>query len=250
MEISKALLDTLLAGAANLHPQMPVRPFPRPARRARAVSAAIGRFDRTPHHTGAVEPGTAAAPTASVVAMATDASHATAPLPAPPAPPAGKPRARGRSDDPGPSSSVDSMDHDDDHRGGVSQEAPKKRRSSIACDAPPGAAQVARARAAALPPDVAHRCARARPHARTTCRRLRCGAGCCRCFCCTGRALHVGRAAAHGAGLAVVCRPLRPPRACARARSTGLRPGYGCSPAMTRWLTMPSVLTALRRKAR
>ena len=48
MEISKALLDTLLAGAANLHPQMPVRPFPRPARRARAVSAAIGRFDRTP----------------------------------------------------------------------------------------------------------------------------------------------------------------------------------------------------------
>ena len=48
MEISKALLDTLLAGAANVHAAMPVRPFPRPARRARAVSAAIGRFDRTP----------------------------------------------------------------------------------------------------------------------------------------------------------------------------------------------------------
>ena len=51
MEISKALLDTLLAGAANLHPQMPVRPFPRPARRARAVFAAPGRF----HHTAITE---------------------------------------------------------------------------------------------------------------------------------------------------------------------------------------------------
>ncbi len=181
--------------------------------------------------------------------MATDASDTTAHRPAPPAPPAGKPRARGRSDEAGPSS-VDSMDHDDKHRGGLSEEAPEKRRRAIACDAPPGAAQVARARAAALPPDVAHRCARARPHARTTCRRLCCGAGWCGCFCCTERALHVDRAAAYGAGLAVICQPLRPPRACARARSTGLRPSYGCSPAVTQWLTMPSVLTALRRKAR
>ena len=38
MEISKALLDTLLAGAANLHPQMPVRPFPTPrSPRARRI---------------------------------------------------------------------------------------------------------------------------------------------------------------------------------------------------------------------
>ena len=48
MEISKALLDTLLAGAANVHAAMPVRPFPRPARRARAVSAAVGRCDHPP----------------------------------------------------------------------------------------------------------------------------------------------------------------------------------------------------------
>ena len=34
------------------------------ARHSRAVSAAIGRFDRTPHHTGAAEPATAAAPAA------------------------------------------------------------------------------------------------------------------------------------------------------------------------------------------
>ena len=95
--------------------------------------------------------------------MATDASHATAPLPAPPAPPAGKPRARGRSDEAGPSN-VDSMDHDDDPRGGLSEAAPEKRRRAIACDAPPGAAQVARARAAALPPDA---CTDAHVHART-----------------------------------------------------------------------------------
>ena len=150
--------------ATDFQPAMPVRPLPRPARRARAVSAAIGRFDHPPLHRGALETAPAAAAAAPDAAMATDASDATVSLPAPPAPPAGKPRARGRSDDPGPSSSVDSMDHDDDHRGGVSEEAPKKRRSSIACDAPPGAAQVARARAAALPPDA---CTDAHVHART-----------------------------------------------------------------------------------
>jgi hypothetical protein len=31
-----------------VHAAMPVRPFPRPARRARADSAAIGRFDHPP----------------------------------------------------------------------------------------------------------------------------------------------------------------------------------------------------------
>ena len=49
---------------ANAQAVMPVRLFPRPACRVRAVSAAIGRFDRTPHRTGAVEPATAAAPAA------------------------------------------------------------------------------------------------------------------------------------------------------------------------------------------
>ena len=135
----------------------------------------------TPLHRGALETAPAAGTAAPDVAMATDASDTTAPRPAPPAPPAGKPRARGRSDEAGPSN-VDSMDQDDEHRGGLSEIAPEKRRRAIACDAPPGAAQVARARAAALPPDVAHRCARARPHARTTCRRLRCGAGRCDCL--------------------------------------------------------------------
>ena len=50
-----------LVAGANVQAAMPVRLFPRPARRALAVSAAIGRFDRTPHHTGAAEPATAAA---------------------------------------------------------------------------------------------------------------------------------------------------------------------------------------------
>jgi hypothetical protein len=85
--------------------------------------------------------------------MATDASDAPASLPASPAPPAGEPCACVRSDDRGPSS-VDSMDHDDEHQGGLSEEAAKKRHKAIACDAPPSAAQVARARAAALPPDA------------------------------------------------------------------------------------------------
>ncbi len=54
-----------------------------------------------------------------------------------------------------------------------------------------------------------HRCAR---HARTTCTRLRCGAGCFGGLCCTDRALHVGRAAACLAGPAAVCLPLHKPR--------------------------------------
>ena len=61
-----------------------------------------------------------------------------------------------------------------------------------------------------------HRCAR---HARTSCTRLRCGAGCFGGLGCTDRALHVGRAAACLAGPAAVCLPLHPPVACARARS-------------------------------
>ena len=53
-----------------------------------------------------------------------------------------------------------------------------------------------------------HRSAR---HARTTCTRLRCGAGCCGRFGCTDRALHVGRAAARLAGPAAVCLPAAAP---------------------------------------
>ncbi len=34
------------------------------------------------------------------------------------------------------------------------------------------------------------------------------------------------------------CLPLHPPCVCTHARSTGLRPGYGCSPAMPNWLRM------------
>ena len=75
---------------ANLQAAMPVRPLPRPALRARAVSPAIGRFDRPPIHRGALEPAPAAGTAAPNDAMATDASHATVRLPAPPAPPAGK----------------------------------------------------------------------------------------------------------------------------------------------------------------
>jgi hypothetical protein len=71
---------------------------------------------------------------------------------------------------------------------------------------PPGS----HAHAPQLPPSrCVHRSAR---HARTTCTRLRCGAGCCGRFGCTDRALHVGRAAARLAGPAAVCLPLHPPR--------------------------------------
>ena len=175
---------------------MTVRPFPRPARRALAVFHRHRALGSHPLHTSALETAAAAGTAAPDVAMETGGSHATVRLPAPPAPPAGKP-------------------------------PPQLCLPMLRTDA--------------------H--VHARTHAQLV-RRLRCGAGCCGCFCCTQRALHFGRAAAYGAGLAVVCRPLRPPRACARARSTGLRPGYGCSPAVTQWLTMPSMLTALRRKAR
>ena len=44
------------------------------------------------------------------------------------------------------------------------------------------------------------------------------------------------------------CPPLHPPVACACARSTGLRPGYGCSPAVPNRLRMPAMLAALRRQ--
>ena len=143
-------------------------------------------------------------------------SDAGAPL----APPVGETRARGRSDEAGPSN-VDSMDHDGKHRGGLSGEAPKKRHKAIACDAPPSAAQVARCTRRSSASRCVHRCARARPHARTTCRRLRCGAGCRGDFGCTDR---VDLAAACGAGLAAVCLPLHPSRACARFDRPSTRP--------------------------
>ncbi len=89
------------------------------------------------------------------------------------------------------------------------------------------------------PSRCVQRCAR---HTRTTCTRLRCGAGCFGGLCSTDRALHVGRAAARLAGPAAACLPLHPPRTRAHARSTGLRPGYGCSPAMPNWLRIPAML--------
>ena len=70
---------------------------------------------------------------------------------------------------------------------------------------PPGS----HAHAPQLPPSrCVHRSAR---HARATCTRLRCGAGCCGGFGCTDRALHVGRAAARLAGPAAVCLPAAAP---------------------------------------
>jgi hypothetical protein len=56
-----------------------VRPLSRPARRALAISAAIGLFDRTPHHTSAVGTAAAAAPV-DAEAMDTAAIHTTASL--------------------------------------------------------------------------------------------------------------------------------------------------------------------------
>ena len=86
--------------------------------------------------------------------------------------------------------------------------------ATVRPSAPPAGKPRARAAALSLP-----MCAPMRTHARTSCTRLRCGAGCFGGFCCTDRALHVGRAAACLAGPAAVCLPLHPPVACARARS-------------------------------
>jgi len=60
--------------ATDFQAAIPVRPLPSPTRRARAVSAAIGRFDR-------VGTAAAAAPV-DADAMDTAAIHTTAPLPA------------------------------------------------------------------------------------------------------------------------------------------------------------------------
>ena len=79
--------------------------------------------------------------------------------------------------------------------------------ATVRLPAPPAGKPRARAAALSLP-----MCAPMRTHARTSCTRLRCGAGCFGGFCCTDRALHVGRAAACLAGPAAVCLPLHPPR--------------------------------------
>ena len=165
MEISKALLDTLLAGAANLHPQMPVRPFPRPARRARAVSAAIGRCDRTPStevHSNRPQQPLRLLRTSRWRLMEVMPQYVYQPH--------------------------------QPHLPGSHRRSP-------------------------LPPDFLHRCARHARHARTTCSRLRRGAGCRGDFK-FGRTDRVDLAAACDAGLAAVCLPLHPPRASARAHST------------------------------
>jgi len=182
--------------------------------------------------------------------METGGSDAPAPLPAPPAPPAGKPRARRRADEPGPSS-VGSMDHDSEHRVGVSEEAPMKRRSRIAREAPSGAAQVARARAAALPPDA---CTDVHVHARTHAQLAAdCAVGQAAAAASAARIEHSTSAAQQPTAQVwplSASRCARPAHAHAHARPAFKVPGYGCSLAMPRWLTVPSMQTALRRKAR
>ena len=87
-------------------------------------------------------------------------SDAGAPL----APPVGETRARGRSDEAGPSN-VDSMDHDGKHRGGLSgKQRRNATRRSHATLRQALLRSHARARAAALPPDA---CTGAHVHART-----------------------------------------------------------------------------------
>ena len=78
------------------------------------------------------------------------------------------------------------------------------------------------------PSRCVHRCAR---HARTTCTRLRCGAGCFGGLCCTDRALHVGRAAACLAGPAAVCLPAAAPARRMRMRA---RPAFDPATAAVR----------------
>jgi hypothetical protein len=68
--------------------------------------------------------------------------------------------------------------------------------------------EATRTRRCSLPPDV---CTDEYAHARATCTRLRCGAGCFDGLCCTDHALHVGRAAARLAGPAAVCLPAAAP---------------------------------------
>ena len=105
-------------------------------------------------------------------------------------------------------------------------------------------------RRSSLPPDFVHRCARhARPHTQLP------------ADCAVGQAAATASAAQIEHSTSAAQQPTAQvwpltagrcarPTQCARARSAGLRPGYGCSPAVTQWLTMPSMLTALRRKAR
>jgi hypothetical protein len=184
-----------LAGSANLQAAMPVRLFPRCARRALAVSAAIGRFDRTPPPHRCSRTG-----------------HCSCP------------RCSGRRR---PSRVTDRAE---------TQSILRSRRTSRA-PCPCTLLRFARMR----------RCARPR-------HRLRCGAACRRCRCCGGfgctdrvppRRPRSSPPRRSGRCLPA-CRCTRPV-ACARARSTGLRPGYGCSPAMPNRLRMPSTLAALRR---
>jgi hypothetical protein len=173
---------------ADFQAAMPVRPLPRPARRARAVSAAIDRCDHPPSTEARSN-----RPLQLVPLLRTTRWRLMEVIP----------RYVYQPHQP--------------HQPG------SYRRSS-------------------LPPDSVHRCARhARTHAQLS-SRLRCGAGCRDCLCRTNRALHVGRAAAHGAGLAVVCQPLCPPhpvRTCTLGRpSTRLR---GCRPAMSQWIRIPAL---------
>jgi len=115
-----------------------VRPFPRPARRARAVSAAFGRCDHPP---------------------STEA-RSKRPLQLLPLPRSSRWRLM--------------------------------RATPQYVYQPHRPYRPGSHRRSSLPPDFVHRCARQRTHARTACSRLRCGAGCRDCLCCTNRALHVG----------------------------------------------------------
>ena len=144
----------MLAGASNVHAQMPVRLSPRLARRAHAVSAALGRF------------------------------HAPLTVQVPrirPFRPFYPLRTRWR-----PMILLSPCNHS-------RPRLPPHHRHPQRTDAHGTHAHPA--------PDCAG------------------GAGCFGGFCCTDRALHVGRAAACLAGPAAVCLPLHPPAACARARS-------------------------------
>jgi hypothetical protein len=156
-----------LAGPATLHPLVSMRPLPRPARRARAVSAAIGRF----HHPPSTE------------------VHSKRPLQLVPL----LRTTRWRLMEVTPQYVY--QPHQPHQPG-------SHRRSSP-------------------PPDFLHRCARHARHARTTSSRLRCGAGCRGEF---GRTDRVDLAAACNAGLAAVCLPLHPSRACARFDRPSTRP--------------------------
>ena len=173
--------------ATEIQAAMPVRPLPRPARRARAVSAAIGRFDHPP----------------------STKVHSNRPLQL-------VPLLRTT-------------------RWRLMRATPQ-----YVCQ-PHQPHQPGSHRRSSLPPDSVHRCARhARMHAQLA---ADCAVGQAAATASAAQIEHSASAAQQPTAqvwLLSASRCARPTQ-CARAHSTGLRPGCVCSSAMSQWIRSPAL---------